>query len=187
MDMPELKIRLPDWLLERLSGDWVPLHGDEEQMRFVISLARENVRQGSGGPFGAAVFDAEGHLVAPGLNLVTSCRCSILHAEMVAMALAQKRLDNHDLSDGGHLHHTLVTSAEPCAMCLGAIPWSGVSRVICGARDEDVREIGFDEGAKPDHWADTLTRRGIQVQRDVLRPEATQILQAYVESGGAIY
>ena len=31
----------------------------------------------------------------------------------------------------------LVTTTEPCAMCLGAIPWSGLSSVVCGARDQD--------------------------------------------------
>ncbi|MBK1734561.1 tRNA-specific adenosine deaminase [Halorhodospira abdelmalekii] len=187
MDLPELRIRLPQWLLDQLGGAWEPLPSAEAQMRFVIALARENIRQGSGGPFAAAVFDPQGNLVAPGLNIVTSSRCSIMHAEMLALALAQQRLGSHDLSDGGRRHLTLVASAEPCAMCLGAIPWSGVARLVVGARDEDVRAIGFDEGAKPEHWSAALASRGIEVERDLLRAEAIAVLRAYSEAGGAIY
>ena len=40
----------------------------------------------------------------------------------------------------------MVASTQPCAMCLGATPWSGIRRLVCGARDEDAEEIGFDEG-----------------------------------------
>ncbi|MCG5547706.1 nucleoside deaminase [Halorhodospira halochloris] len=187
MYIPELNITLPGWLHEMLSGELQQLPGDEAQMRFVISLAEENIRQASGGPFAAAVFDSSGNLLAPGLNLVTSLRCSILHAEVIALALAQRRLGSHDLSDDGRVHHTLVTSAEPCAMCLGAIPWSGVSRVVFGALDADVREIGFDEGTKPDLWKEALATRGIEVRGEVLRSEAARLLQAYSEKGGPLY
>jgi tRNA(Arg) A34 adenosine deaminase TadA len=46
----------------------------------------------------------------------------------------------------------MVVSTEPCALCLGAIPWSGIRRLVCGARDEDARSIGFDEGEKVPYW-----------------------------------
>jgi len=108
-------------------------------MRLAIALARENVERQTGGPFGAAVFDEKGHLVAPGVNVVVTGNCSILHAEMVAIALAQKKLARYDIGDEGRSHYTLAASTEPCAMCFGAIPWSGVTRLECGARDEDAR------------------------------------------------
>ncbi|MFP4245162.1 MAG: nucleoside deaminase [Ectothiorhodospira sp.] len=187
MELPPLEIRLPDWLEARMAHDLPPMPGIREQMTFAIALARDNVNQGTGGPFGAAVFDADGRLVAPGVNLVLHLNCALLHAEMVAMALAQRRLGRHDLSDGGRLQYTLVSSAEPCAMCLGAIPWSGVTRFVCGARDQDVRRIGFDEGTKPHPWTHGLTRRGIHVERDVLRDPAREVLRAYADSGGALY
>jgi hypothetical protein len=59
--------------------------------------------------------------------------------------------------------------------------------VVCGARDEDVRAIGFDEGPKPPGWAGQLETRGIQVVRDVLRAEAKGVLDLYAQSGGLIY
>jgi tRNA(Arg) A34 adenosine deaminase TadA len=72
-------------------------------------------------------------------------------------------------------------------MCFGAIPWSGVSRLVCGARDEDARRIGFDEGPKLADWTGALESRGIRVMRDVLREEGASVLQEYVQRGGRIY
>jgi tRNA(Arg) A34 adenosine deaminase TadA len=72
-------------------------------------------------------------------------------------------------------------------MCLGAIPWSGIRSVVCGARDEDARSIGFDEGHKPPDWINSLDSRGISVVRDVLREQAKAVLLEYRERGGLIY
>jgi tRNA(Arg) A34 adenosine deaminase TadA len=72
-------------------------------------------------------------------------------------------------------------------MCLGAIPWSGVRRLVCGARGDDVCAIGFDEGAKPADWVGELRKRGIEVVQDVLRQEAQDVLRQYAEAGGKIY
>jgi tRNA(Arg) A34 adenosine deaminase TadA len=187
MDLPELTIRLPTWLRGQLAGTTPILTDSHEQMRFVITLARDNVLRGTGGPFGAAVFDADGRLIAPGVNLVVSSGCSILHAEMVALALAQQALARHDLSDSGKLRYRLVVSAEPCAMCPGATPWSGIAELLFAARDADVRAIGFDEGNKPIGWRDALQDRGIRVTSDLLRAEALSVLQAYADGGGPMY
>ncbi len=156
-------------------------------MGFVIAASRENIQRGTGGPFGAGVFDSDGKLISLGVNIVEASNCSILHAEMVAIALAQKAVGRYDLSNGGKEDYELVASTEPCAMCFGALPWSGVKRLTCGARDEDARSIGFDEGPKLDNWSQALEHRGITVVRDVLRQEAAKVLQDYAESGGAIY
>ena len=72
-------------------------------------------------------------------------------------------------------------------MCMGAIPWSGVHRIVVAARDEDVRAIGFDEGVKPIDWIDVYRRRGIDVTRDVLRDDAVAVLRAYAQGGGLLY
>lgn len=156
-------------------------------MGLVIALSRENVQRNSGGPFAAAVFDAEGTVLAVGVNRVEASHCSLLHAEMVALALAQQALGRYDLSDQGRISCELVSTAEPCAMCLGAIPWANPARLLCGARDSDVRAIGFDEGAKLPDWQSTLESRGIEVVRDLLRDEAVAVLQLYRQQGGLIY
>jgi tRNA(Arg) A34 adenosine deaminase TadA len=156
-------------------------------MELVIQLAESNVRRGSGGPFAAAVFDLEDRaLVAVGVNLVVASGFSVAHAEVVALSLAQQRTGGFDLG-AGPASRELVTSTEPCAMCLGAICWSGVRQVVCGARGEDARQIGFDEGPKPADWASGLERRGIAVTRDVMRERAAQVLRSYRDGAGPIY
>ena len=187
MSFPEVRIQLPQWV-ERFTGESPLIFTTvEERMRFVIRLARHNVDRRTGGPFGAGVFDREGRLVAPGVNIVVSSHCSVMHAEIMALALAQKRLGRYDIGGEDSAYYEIVTSAEPCAMCFGAIPWSGISGLVCGARDEDARRIGFDEGPKPQDWIEALESRGIQVVRNVLREEAISVLQYYVDTGGPIY
>ena len=183
----QFTIELPPWVGEFLGRGPQVFATEEERMRFAIALARENVERQTGGPFGAAVFDDKGRLVAPGVNVVVTSNCSILHAEMVAIALAQKKLGRYDIGDEGRSHYALVASTEPCAMCFGALPWSGVTRLVCGARDEDARRIGFDEGPKLPDWHKALQKRGIRVTRDVLREEAVAVLDLYAGLGGPIY
>jgi tRNA(Arg) A34 adenosine deaminase TadA len=99
--------------------------------------------------------------------------------------LAQQAMGTHDLAAMRPCE--LVTSTEPCAMCMGAIPWSGIRQVVCGARDEDARKIGFDEGIKPPGWAAAFESRNIRVIRDVLRLQAAEVLNEYAATGGKIY
>ena len=157
-------------------------------MDLVTTLSQLNIEQGTGGPFGAGIFRTDNHtLVAPGINLVLSSQSSLAHAEVVAIMMAQQTLGVHDLGADGLPPHELVTSCEPCAMCLGAICWSGVRHLICGARGSDAEAIGFDEGPKPKNWTTALEQRGISVKIDIGRPKATQVLQQYVDQGGEVY
>ena len=184
----QMRVELPGWVAEVLEGRPEAFETPQERMGLVIELARLNVARSSGGPFGAAVFELEtGKLVSVGVNLVESCNCSVLHAEMVALALAQQKLGSWDLGAGGLPAHQLVTSTEPCAMCLGAIPWSGIRSVVCGAQAEDAIAIGFDEGEKPKDWVGSLQRRRIEVVRGVLREQARSVLIEYRRTGGLIY
>lgn len=180
---------LPDWVaaFEDERRDLL-FATDEARMAVAIALAARNVELRTGGPFGAALFEPQtGRLVAVGVNLVEGSGLSLAHAEMVAIAVAQMRAGSYDLGRwaGGPLE--LVSSAEPCAMCMGAIPWSGIGRVVVGARDPDVRLAGFDEGDKPPHWVSRYRERGIAVARDVGRAEALAVLRRYAMEGGAIY
>jgi tRNA(Arg) A34 adenosine deaminase TadA len=177
---------LPAWV-QGFLADWPdPLSTITQRMQLAIALSNESIDQKSGGPFGAIVVNEEtGQLVSVGVNLVTTAGLSIAHAEMVALSLAQLSVGEWNLSNCGPMQ--LVTSCEPCAMCFGALPWSGIKSLICGARKKDAETAGFDEGDKPDQWVRSLQRRGIVVQCGVLRAEAAGVLVNYSESGGAIY
>ncbi len=192
MMMPNaLHIPIPAWLSERTGSCNSSYATLEARMAFAISLAKSNIEHATGGPFGAAIFDMETHqLIAVGINLVVSSHCSMAHAEMLAISMAQQKLATFDLAclnQKPARRFELVTSCEPCAMCFGAIPWSGIKHLVCGARDEDARAIGFDEGPKMDDWQSALEQRGISVQTDICRPQAIDVLQRYATHGGAIY
>ena len=183
-----IQICLPAWVPDFLAAGPQVCVDDDQAMGLAIDLARENCRRGTGGPFGALVMEsASGRVVAGGVNLVVASHCSIAHAEMVALAVAQQGLRDCDLAAAIPGGCTLVSSAEPCAMCMGALPWSGVTRLVCGARDEDARAAGFDEGDKPADWVDAYARRGIAVTRDRRRAWARAVLLEYAKAGGRIY
>jgi len=177
---------LPAWV-EPFLTDWQqPLSSTEKRMQLAIALSRNSVQEETGGPFGAVVVNSKtAELVSVGINLVTTAGLSIAHAEMVALSLAQLSVGQWNLSHAGPLQ--LVTSCEPCAMCFGALPWSGIKSLVCGARKEDAEAAGFDEGDKPEQWVKSLKQRGIEVQRGVLRSEAASVLAYYSDNGGSIY
>ena len=184
----KIVLELPLWLEQSLQKCHESYGTAEEKMDFVIELSRKNVEYATGGPFAAAVFDiSSGSVIAAGVNMVTSCGLSIAHAEIMALTQAQALLGNFDLGAPGLPRCELVSSTAPCAMCLGAIPWSGVVSLVCGARDEDARAAGFDEGSKREDWKQELEIRNIEVTRDVLREKAAQVLRDYVQRGGVVY
>ena len=178
-------LRLPEWVEELASREVYPTA--EGRMRLAVELSRQNVERGTGGTFGAAIFEREsGRPIAPGVNLVVGSGCSVFHAEMGAILVAQRVVGDFDLGGEGSLYE-LVASTEPCVMCLGAVPWYSVRSLLCGAGGEDAEEIGFDERTKPDRWVRSLEKRGIVVTRDVLRGEAASVLREYAKHGGEIY
>lgn len=188
MSFPEVSIVLPPWVDEWLQERETVCPDPESRMGLIVELSRQNVARQGGGPFAAGVFDREtNRLVAPGINLVTTSGCSVAHAEIVAIALAQRIVGSHSLNRPGRAGYELVSSTAPCAMCLGAIPWSGVQALTCGARGEDAESVGFDEGDKVSDWQQRLERRGIRVLTDVCREEAAAVIKDYAASGGVIY
>jgi tRNA(Arg) A34 adenosine deaminase TadA len=179
-------IDYPDWVDEVV--DWHRTYpADDDRMRLAIALSRENVDRDTGGPFGAAIFQRNGRLLAVGMNSVVRLNNCTLHGEMVAFMMAQRAVGSYTLKAPGLPEHELVTSCEPCAMCLGATLWSGVKRVVYGALREDASRLSFEEGPVfPESYA-YLEDRGIEIVRGVLRAEATTVLERYRAKRGPIY
>lgn len=187
--LPSISIDLPDWaqslLIKSKESSYQQI---EARMRLAIEVAQQNITHQTGGPFGAVIFDTNNYqLISIGMNLVVPSNCSMAHAEMIAISSAQQQLQSFDLGCSAEQEFELVTSCEPCAMCFGAIPWSGVRHLVCGARDADARAIGFDEGPKMDNWTQALEERSISVTTDICRDEAAAVLQAYARDSGNIY
>ena len=173
----DIVLPVPDWLNTWAAEIPPALPEVDQRMVAVIDLARINVQRG-GGPFAAAVFDqTSGELIAPGVNWVVPGKSSLLHAEVMALALAEQTLGSYELASYGAFE--LVTSAEPCCQCLGVLQWTGIASIVCGARSEDVEAIGFDEGQRAADWVQGLQHRGISVTREVMRVQAIEVLQSY--------
>jgi tRNA(Arg) A34 adenosine deaminase TadA len=187
MRIPPLRIDYPEWVEPLV--DWDRRYAsDEERMRLAIDVSRENVVRGTGGPFGAAIFEAaSGALVAVGMNSVVRLNNCTLHGEMVAFMMAQARLGCFSLRSDDGPAYELVTSCEPCAMCLGATLWSGVRRVVCGAHRDDARRLDFEEGPVFPESHAYLEARGVRIVHGVLRDEANAVLELYRSRKGIIY
>ena len=172
------EIRLPEWLAA-LPLPVAPA-SDATCMRFAVNAARENVARGTGGPFGAVIrADSTGEIVSVGVNVVPPTGNPVLHAETVAISLAAGKLA------GGGL--TLFTSCEPCIMCLGALHWSGIQRIVSAALKADAEAVGFSEGSGTRELRAEMKARGVVFEDGLLRDEGAEVLRAFVESGKAIY
>lgn len=107
-------------------------------MERAITLAVDNVAAG-GGPFGAVLVTPDGREFT-GTNRVTATPDPTAHAEIVAIRAAARALGSADLSGG-----TLYASCEPCPMCLSAVLWARVDRLVHAATRDDAAEAGFDD------------------------------------------
>jgi tRNA(Arg) A34 adenosine deaminase TadA len=184
---PVVHVEYPDWVDEVVN--WQRRYdSDHDKMRLAIALSRENVARGTGGPFGAAIFEREsGRIVAVGMNSVVRLNNCALHGEMVAFMMAQQRVGSFTLNAPNLPPHELFSSCAPCAMCLGATMWSGVRRVVCGAAREDASRLNFEEGPVFPQSYRYLEDRGIAIEHNVLRDEARAVLELYRSMSGKIY
>jgi tRNA(Arg) A34 adenosine deaminase TadA len=186
----KLELSLPDWAEAELAAQAGNAFTTvEDRMRLVIELARQNFERDTGGPFAAGVFDEHtGRLVAIGVNRVVPMRCSSAHAEVMALSLAQQAVGTHDLGAPGQPPHQLVVNWCPCAMCCGAVVWSGVRALaVAGSGDELEQITGFDEGPIHPDWEEELARRGVRVTDNVLRDETCAMFRDFAESGRPVY
>lgn len=138
---------------------------DNSWMERAIALAVDNVRNGSGGPFGAVVV-RDGRIIAEGVNQVTSLHDPTAHAEVVAIRKACQAIGHFELKGC-----ELYASCEPCPMCLGAIYWSRVGRLYFGANRLDAAQAGFDDSLIYKELEVTYEKRIIPAQT-MMREEA---------------
>lgn len=184
---PIVHVEYPDWVDSIV--DWNRTYAsDEDRMRLAIAVSRTNVERGTGGPFGAAIFERQsGRAVAVGMNSVVRYNNCVLHGEIMAFMMANQALGSFTLNSPNLPAHEMHTSCEPCAMCLGATLWSGVQRLVCGAARDDASILNFEEGPVFPASYHYLEERGIEVVRNLLRDEARSVLELYRQNSGKIY
>lgn len=115
------------------------MENHEKFLKEAIKLAKENVKSGQGGPFGAVIVK-DGRIISTGVNKVTGTNDPTAHAEIVAIRDACKKLNSFQLEDC-----TIYSSCEPCPMCLGAIYWARPKMLVFAALNTDAAKAGFDD------------------------------------------
>ena len=148
---------------------------DEDFLRQAIRLATKHSAEGRNGPFGA-VLVRNGVVAGTGWNRVVELADPTAHAEVLAIRDACSRLGTHDLSGS-----VLYCSCEPCPMCLSAIYWARISRVVFASSKEDAAAAGFDDtrilGELGRNWSDREVK-GVQS----LREEGRKVMEAWVKN-----
>jgi tRNA(Arg) A34 adenosine deaminase TadA len=145
---------------------------DERYLHEAVALARERASDGKHGPVGAVVV-RDGGIVGRGWNRVVADRDPTAHAEVAAIRDACTRLDTHVLEGC-----TIYCTCEPCPMCLSAIYWARIERVVYAATEEDARAAGFDDADIRREVAASWEGRRLESEHHPL-PEATELLRAW--------
>lgn len=146
---------------------------DRRFMQMAIDLSIENVANG-GGPFGAVIV-RNGEIIANGTNRVTANNDPTAHAEVSAIREACAKIGNFKLEGC-----VCYTSCEPCPMCLSALYWAGVSRIVYGNTKEDAKAINFDDSFIYDEIGKPYSMRAIPCQ-NFMRKEALEGFRAWRE------
>ena len=118
----------------------ISLSVEQEWLDEAVRIATHNVENG-GGPFGALIVK-DGEVVSTGVNRVTANLDPTAHAEVVAIRAACQALGTFKL-DGC----VLVSSCEPCPMCLSSALWARVDRILYTADRHEAAKAGFDDRA----------------------------------------
>ena len=115
----------------------------EDLLEQAIAIARE-ARDHGNHPFGALLTDAAGQVLLRAENTVVSDRDVTGHAETNLVRQATAAYSMEQLGDT-----TLYASTEPCAMCAGAIYWSGIGTVVYALAETALHELTGDDPENP--------------------------------------
>ena len=147
---------------------------DREFLELAIRTAGRNMEEG-GGPFGAVIV-REGSVIASAGNRVVPGHDPTAHAEVMAIRMAAESLGTHDLGDC-----TIYASCEPCPMCLGAIYWAGIRRIIYASDRYRAAAAGFSDNHIYEELALGTGERSIEMIRG-LKEAGDRILERWEES-----
>jgi tRNA(adenine34) deaminase len=146
----------------------------ETHMREVFAIARRARAHGNR-PFGAMLVAGNGAVLAMAENSQITEEQILAHAEMNLLRRAVKDFTPDVLATS-----TLYTSAEPCAMCAGAIFWSGITRLVFGLSGDRLHRIsGYSPHMLVASARDVLARAGrpIEIVGPIFESDAESIFK----------
>ncbi len=147
-------------------------------LKAAIKESEKSVTNGNH-PFGAVLVDANGTIVLRAQNSVGITGDATGHAETNLMRLASQQFDKSFLETC-----TIYSSAEPCAMCSGAIYWTGVKRLVYGLGENTLFELTGDDDTNetlqlPCREVFKHGRRDIKVLGPLLEDEAGEVHKGF--------
>ncbi len=148
-------------------------NSDARFMQLAIDLSNENIDNG-GGPFGAVIVK-NNEIISIGVNRVTANNDPTAHAEVNAIRNACRSLSTFSLEGC-----TVYSSCEPCPMCLSALYWARVSRIVFGNTAEDAKAIDFDDSFIYEQIALDRYHRAIKTD-NMMRDEANKVFRRWAE------
>lgn len=129
----------------------------EKCMQLAVQSALDGIQNG-GGPFGAVIVDLNDNVIGTGHNQVVPACDPTAHAEVVCIRNACKSLNTHILKGC-----TIYTTCEPCSMCLSAIYWARIDKVVYGNTRLDAKRIGFDDSYIYDEVSKPTKERDLEI------------------------
>jgi guanine deaminase len=150
---------------------------DTQFLKMAIDLSERHSNAGHGGPFGAVLVKG-GQVISRGWNKVLASKDPTAHAEITAIRSAARKLGSFALNGC-----VLYSSCEPCPMCLAAIYWARIKRVVYAAGRTDAAKIGFDDAFFYTQINLPPGRRTLPMIQQ-MRGEAAQVMLAWARKPG---
>lgn len=150
-----------------------------------IKQAKMTMSKGIGGPFGAAIVNSKtGEIICVDSNHVLGDNDPTAHAEICAIRTACKILNTFDLTG-----YTLYATGYPCPMCMAAIIWANLDKVIYAGDVKDAEEIGFRDDFIYDFIkGDCKNREVVPVEHDPKsRDKVRELYKEYQETNKEMY
>ncbi|WP_131194248.1 nucleoside deaminase [Lichenihabitans psoromatis] len=145
---------------------------DHDFLLQAVALSKSNMEQGRGGPFGAVIV-RDGVVIGEGWNAVTSSNDPTAHAEIIAIRRACEAVGSFSL-DGA----TIFSSCEPCPMCLSAIYWARMGRLVYANTRHEAAAIGFDDAFLYDEVPKDAADRSLPTEH-MVSPEARAVFDVW--------
>ena len=134
---------------------------DRKFLKLAIETASDNIKD-QGGPFGAVIVMG-GKIISRAGNRVVAGHDPTAHAEVQAIRVAADAMGTHDLSGC-----VIYSSCEPCPMCLGAIYWAGIRRLVYASDRYKAAASGFDDEMIYAELALDHEKRSIVIDRGMI-------------------
>src|SRR5262245_30071099 len=160
-------------MMPRERGDGMT---EADFMRAAIAKTRQGIQAGQS-PFGSVIVRDQS-IVAVTHNTVWLTTDPTAHAEVNCIRAAAKSLNSIFLNGC-----TLYSTTEPCPMCLAAIHWAKIERVVYGASIADAANAGFKELFVPARTLAELGQSPLVVESGLLQAECAALFAEWKAAG----